>query len=508
MRSGGVSRGHSTSERRGLSDRREEGPNHSTQGNTLNDSTDVEQQQGTSYQMDLFGPTKEVRRRGRRDDGIVLEPRPEQQASAALERSRALAYALMERVCDPANLNKAYKRVTANKGAPGIDGMRTSELRAWLKEHKEELVSELLSGTYEPDPVRGVEIPKPGGGVRQLGIPTVRDRFVQQAIHQVLESILDPTFSERSYGFRPGRSAEDALTKAQADISEGYYVAVDIDVSKFFDRVSHDRLMARLARYVGDKHLLRIVRRFLEAGIMQDGVCARRHKGTPQGGPLSPLLANLVLDELDKELEQRGHRFCRYADDVQVYVGSRAAGERVMASITRFLEERLRLKVNREKSMIATGTKRTFLGFRLLSSKMLGIASKRLRRAKARIRQITRRNRGVSLERMIRELNSFLGGWLHYYQLAAMKKHLRTLDGRIRWRLRCVRLKQCEREFSIAKFLQRRGLVEWRAWEVAASDLGWWPMAGLPGARQAMPNAWFDQQGLINLVDRYTTLTR
>lgn len=468
----------------------------------------MEQQEGTSYQMDLFGPTKEVRPRGRRDDGIVLESRAEQQASAALERSRALAYALVERVCDPSNLNKAYKRVTANKGAPGIDGMRTSELRAWLKEHKEELVSELLSGTYEPDPVRGVEIPKPGGGVRQLGIPTVRDRLVQQAIHQVLEPILDPTFSERSYGFRPGRRAEDALKQAQADISEGYYVAVDIDVSKFFDRVNHDRLMARLARYVGDKHLLRIVRRFLEAGIMRGGVCARRHKGTPQGGPLSPLLANLVLDELDKELEQRGHRFCRYADDVQVYVGSRAAGERVMASISRFLEERLRLKVNREKSMVATAHERTFLGFRLLSGKMLGIAPKRLRRAKARIRQITRRNRGISLERMIRELNSFLGGWLNYFQLAAMKGHLQRLDEWIRRRLRCVRIKQCKRSYGIAKFLQRHGLPEWRAWLLALSSKGWYRMAGTPQAVEAMPIAWFKEQGLINLVDRYTTLTR
>lgn len=414
----------------------------------------------------------------------------------------------MERVCDPSNLNKAYKRVKSNKGAPGIDGMRTSELRAWLKEHKEELVRSLLNGTYEPDLVRGKEISKLGGGVRQLGIPTVRDRFVQQAIHQVLESILDPTFSERSYGFRPGRRAADALAQAQADISEGYYVAVDIDVSKFFDRVHHDRLMARLARYVGDKHLLRIVRRFLEAGMMQEGVCVRRHKGTPQGGPLSPLLANLVLDELDKELEQRGHRFCRYADDVQIYVGSRAAGERVMASITRFLEDRLRLKVNREKSMVATGTKRTFLGFRLLSGTMLGIAPKRLRRAKARIRQITRRNRGVSLERMIGELNSFLGGWLNYFQLAAMKGHLQRLDEWIRRRLRCVRIKQCKRSYGIAKFLQRHGLPEWRAWLLALSSKGWYRMAGTPQAAEAMPVAWFKEQGLINLVDCYTTLTR
>ena len=470
--------------------------------------------------MDLFGPTGKVRHRGRRDDGIGPEPRAEQQASAASEKrrngdgtspeiaKRPLAYALMERVCDPTNLNKAFKRVKANKGAPGIDGMSTSDLRAWLHEHKGELVDSLLDGSYEPDPVRGVEIPKPGGGVRQLGIPTVRDRMVQQAIHQVLEPILDLTFSERSYGFRPGRRAENALKQAQADISEGHYVAVDIDVSKFFDRVNHDRLMARLARYVGDKHLLRIVRRFLEAGIMQRGVCARRHKGTPQGGPLSPLLANLVLDELDKELEQRGHRFCRYADDVQVYVGSRAAGERVMASVTRFLEDRLRLKVNREKSKVATGHERTFLGFRLLSGKMLGIAPKRLQRAKARIRQITRRNRGISLERMIRELNSFLGGWLNYFRLAAMKGHLQRLDEWIRRKLRCVRLKQCKRTYSIAKFLQRNGVPEWRAWLLAVSSKGWWRMAGSPPANEAMSRAWFEEQGLINIVDRYTTLNR
>lgn len=274
---------------------------------------------------------------------------------------------LMEQVCQRANLNQAYKRVKDNKGAPGVDGMTVDDLREWLSTHKDELIASLLDGTYKPQPVKGVRIPKSGGGIRQLGIPTVRDRLVQQAFLQVLTPILDPLFSKSSFGFRPGRGAHDALRQAQQYVEDGRTVVVDMDLEKFFDRVNHDILMARLARHVKDKRLLRITRAFLNSGMMQDGVCMARDEGTPQGGPLSPLLANLLLDDLDKELERRGHCFCRYADDCNIYVGSTKSGERVMESMTRFLEKRLKLRVNKEKSAVDYVSNRKFLGYRLLN---------------------------------------------------------------------------------------------------------------------------------------------
>jgi RNA-directed DNA polymerase len=412
----------------------------------------------------------------------------------------------MERICAPENLNRAYKRVKSNRGSPGIDGMTVAELAPWLKAHGEELVASLLDGSYKPEPVRGVEIPKPGGGVRQLGIPTVKDRFVQQAILQVLDPLLDPTFSESSYGFRPGRSAHQALRKASEYVAEGRLIVVDMDLEKFFDRVNHDVLMERLARRIADKRLLRIVRRMLEAGIMKDGVVIERYEGTPQGGPLSPLLANLLLDELDKELERRGHRFCRYADDCNIYVKSKAAGERVMASVTRFLEKRLRLRVNRTKSAVAYVEERKFLGYRLLAGGKLSIAPESLERAKGRIREITRRNRGVSLGRMISELNSFLTGWVTYFRLASAKGHLTRLDEWIRRKLRCVRLKQRKRAKPIADFLRELGVPEWRAWILALSGKGWWRMAGSPPAAEAMTLQWFKEQGLVSLTERYLAL--
>jgi len=412
----------------------------------------------------------------------------------------------MEEVIEPRNLNRAYQRVKANKGAPGVDRMTVDDLGDWLAEHREELVGSLLEGSYQPVPVRGVEIPKPGGGVRQLGIPTVVDRLVQQGILQVLEPLLDPTFSESSYGFRPGRNAHQALRQAQEYVAEGREIVVDLDLEKFFDRVNHDILMSRLARRVADKRLLRIVRRFLEAGMMQNGVCIERHQGTPQGGPLSPLLSNLLLDDLDKELERRGHRFCRYADDCNIYVRSQAAGERVKASVTAFLERKLRLRVNREKSGVAPVWERKFLGYRLLPGGRLGLAPESLKRAKARIRQITRRNRGISLEGMVHELNSFLTGWVTYFRYAECGSHLRSLDQWTRRKLRCVRLKQRKRAKPIADFLQGLGVPEWRAWLLAGSGKGWWRMAGSPQAAEAMSLAWFREQGLVTLTARYAQL--
>jgi RNA-directed DNA polymerase len=412
----------------------------------------------------------------------------------------------MERICEETNLNRAYKRVKGNRGSPGVDGMTVGELGTWLEAHKEELAASLLDGSYEPQVVRGVNIPKPGGGVRQLGIPTVVDRLVQQAILQVLDPMLDPTFSESSYGFRPGRSAHQALRKASEYVAEGYAVVVDMDLEKFFDRVNHDVLMGRLARRIKDKRLLRIIRRYLEAGIMRQGVVIRRYEGTPQGGPVSPILANLLLDEVDKELERRGHRFCRYADDLNVYVRSEAAGERVMASVTRFVEKRLRLRVNRTKSAVAQVSERKFLGYRLLSDGRLAIAPASLERAKGRIREITRRNRGISLEQMISELNSFLTGWVTYFRYASAKGHLRRLDEWIRRRLRCMRLKQRKRGRSVTTFLVSLGVPHWQARKLSGSGCGWWRMAACPQANEAMSIQWFKEQNLASLTERYLTL--
>ena len=467
----------------------------------------AERQQGRPYQRLLFPELEEgLRHDGPGEGGTGPGTLAEQQTPTALDPARALTERLMEEVCQRDNLNQAYRRVKANKGVPGVDGMTIDELPTWFAAHEQELLAALRNGTYEPQPLRGVQIPKPGGGVRQLGIPTVIDRFVQQALLQVLEPLLDPTFSASSYGYRPGRGAHDALAQAQTYVAEGRTIVVDIDLEKFFDRINHDILMARLARRTTDKRLLRIVRRFLEAGLMQDGVCVRRYEGTAQGGPLSPLLANLLRDDLDKELEQRGHRFCRYADDCNIYVQSQAAGERVLTSVTRFLEDVLRLRVNREKSAVARTEERKFLGHRLLRGGTLGIAPKSLERAKARIREITGRSRGIGLDRMIRELNSFLTGWVTYYRHAACKGHLTTLDGWIRRKLRCVRLKQCKGTKTIADFLRRLGVPNRTAWCTALSGKGWWRLAGSPGVTSALTDQWFTSLGLVNLVQRYVLL--
>lgn len=468
----------------------------------------VERQPITGDQLYLFEELAPVRPGADGEGGTRAAACGESQASTVLDQQRALTTNLTEEVCNRENLNRAYKRVKANKGSAGVDGMTVHDLKSWLAEHKESLIASLLDGSYQPQLVRGVEIPKPGGGVRQLGIPTVVDRLVQQAILQVLEPLLDPTFSESSYGFRPGRSAHQALHKGKEYVAEGRGIVVDVDLEKFFDRVNHDILMSRLARRVADKRLLRIVRRFLQAGMMNDGVCIERHEGTPQGGPLSPLLANLLLDDLDKELERRGHRFCRYADDCNIYVQSKAAGERVMQSVVTFVEKRLRLRVNRDKSAVAHVSERKFLGHRLLAGGRMGIAPKSLERAKDQIRQITRRNRGVSLREMIGELNSFLAGWVTYFRYAECRSHLEPLDRWVRRKLRCVRLKQRKRCKSIADFLQELGVPEWRAWRLAGSGKGWWRMAGTPQASEAMPLAWFQSQGLLSLTERYTALQR
>lgn len=469
----------------------------------------VKRQQGEGYRQLLLFESDRAntsRHDAGGDGGTEPAAVEERQASTAMLPARALTQSLMEEVTSRENLNRAYRKVRANKGAAGIDGVTVDDLPAWIAEHKQELIDSLLDGSYQPQAVRGVQIPKPGGGKRQLGIPTVVDRLVQQAILQVLEGRLDPTFSDSSYGFRPGKSAHQALEQASRYVAEGRRIVVDMDLEKFFDRVNHDILMSRLARRVGDKRLLRIIRRFLEAGLMQDGVCVTRHEGTPQGGPLSPLLANLLLDDLDRELTERGHAFCRYADDCNIYVRSQAAGERVLASITQFLEGKLRLRVNRDKSAVAVVSERKFLGYRLLTDGRRTIAPQSLQRAKDRIRQITRRNRGVSFERMIRELNSFTTGWVTYFRLATGTSPFVALDGWIRRKLRCVRLKQRKRAKSIAAFLQSLGVSWNQSWTTAACGKGWWRMSGTPSAHHGMSNHWFKTQGYHSLATRYLSL--
>jgi len=430
-----------------------------------------------------------------------------QQTFTAVDPQRALTDRLMEQVCDPKNLVRAYRRVRSNKGKPGVDGMTVHELADWLRNNHEALTASLLDGTYRPQPVRGVQIPKPGGGQRQLGIPVAVDRLVQQAILQVLNPIFDPTFSNSSYGFRPGRNPHMALEQARKYVAqEGREIVVDLDLEKFFDRVNHDILMSRVARRIGDKRLLRIIRRFLQAGMMQDGVCVARDEGTPQGGPLSPLLSNLLLDDLDRELERRGNCFCRYADDCNIYVQSLAAGQRVMESVVRFLEKKLRLRVNREKSAVAPVGERKFLGHRLLLNGKLGIAPKSVQRAKEKIRQITRRNRGVSLARVIVELNLFLVGWLVYYRFAACRAELQRLDEWIRRKLRCYRLKQRKRGSSVSGFLRRLGVSALQASRLASSGKGPWRLARTRQMNSAMSVEWFSQQELVSLVVNYDSL--
>jgi RNA-directed DNA polymerase len=429
----------------------------------------------------------------------LSDVREEQQVSEVVNESEALTKCLMEKVCNRANLNRAYKRVFRNKGAGGVDGMTVNELLAHCREHKEELIRTLLGGSYKPQKVRGVEIPKPAGGKRQLGIPTVVDRLVQQAIVQVLEPILDPTFSESSYGFRPSRNAHQALTKAQKYVQEGREIVVDIDLEKFFDRVNHDILMSRLAKRIADKRLLKIIRRFLAAGIMQQGVHIERREGMPQGGNLSPLLSNFLLDELDKELEKRGHKFCRYADDCNIYVCSQKAGERVMASIKKFLCERLRLKLNENKSCVAEAKECKFLGYKLLNDGKLIIAQESLQRLKDKVRKLTKRNRGVELAKIIKQLNEQLTGWIGYFKLTEYRGQLISLDGWIRRKLRCYRLKQRKRNWSIATFLILLGAKPNVAWRTAKSGKGWWRLSRTPALHAALSNAWFEELGLVNL---------
>jgi len=430
----------------------------------------------------------------------------EQQISEVVGGNEVLTEKLMEKICERTNLNRAYKQVRKNKGAPGIDGMTVDEMGKWIKKHKETFMELLLTGTYKPQEVKKVEIPKPDGGKRQLGIPTVIDRLVQQAIAQVLDSILDKEFSEFSYGFRTGRNAHQALRQARKYVKEDYDIVVDIDIEKFFDRVNHDILMSKLEKRIKDKRLLRIIRRFLESGMMSQGVVISREEGMPQGGNLSPLLSNLMLDELDKELTKRGHKFCRYADDCNIYVRSQKAGERVMVSVRKFLEKRLRLKINENKSKVAKAYECKFLGYNVLNDGRLVIAKESIKRFKEKVARLTKSTRGRSLEVVIKELNSLMQGWVGYYQLTEYSGQPKALDGWIRRRLRRYILKQKKRNWTIAKYLIKLGVEAHSAWNTAKSSKGWWRLAKSPALHQALNNAWFDDANLLSLFNRWEML--
>jgi len=416
----------------------------------------------------------------------------------------AIVERLIEEVCERGNCEQALKRVQSNKGSAGVDGMTVQQLPAYLKKHWPRIREQLLAGTYKPQPVLRVEIAKPDGGMRKLGIPTVVDRFIQQAVLQVLQQRWDPTFSDHSYGFRPGRSAHQAVTKAQEYIAEGNGVVVDIDLEKFFDRVHHDRLMAALVKRIVDKRMLKLIRAFLNAGVMENGLVSPVDEGTPQGGPLSPLLSNIVLDELDRELERRGHRFVRYADDCNIYVGSQRAGERVMESITHFISKKLKLKVNSDKSAVARPGQRKFLGFSFTWGRSIRrrLAPKAIQRFKQRVRELTRRTRGVKIETMVEQLALYLRGWRNYFGYCQTPSVLDGLDQWYRRRLRSVIWKQWKRGSVRFAELRRRGVGRDLAAQTAGSAHGPWRLADSPALHIALPISFFDSLGLPRLVTR------
>lgn len=418
---------------------------------------------------------------------------------------------LMELILSRENMQAAYKRVVSNRGAAGVDGMPVDQLGAYLKSQWPCIREQLLGGEYRPQAVRKVEIPKPSGqGMRTLGIPTVLDRLIQQAMHQQLMPLFDPCFSAASYGFRPGRSAQQAIQAARRHVAEGYRWVVDLDLEKFFDRVNHDILMSRIARIVKDKQVLRLIRRYLQAGLLEGGIVSPRQEGTPQGGPLSPLLSNILLDELDKELERRGHRFCRYADDCNIYLQTKRSAQRVMDSVSRFLAERLKLKVNRSKSAVDRPWNRSYLGYSMTFHKAprLKVAPASVKRHKDKLKGILRRGRGKRLATVIGELKPVIRGWLNYYRYAAVKGIFEELDQWLRRKLRCILWRQWKRPWTRAKRLMQRGLAKAHALRSAYNGRGPWWNAGASHMHLAFPASYFSKAGLVGYMNQFHCFQR
>ncbi len=415
---------------------------------------------------------------------------------------------LMEQVVCRENVLAAWARVKRNRGAAGVDGMSVNELMPYCREHWSRIREQLLKGHYRPQPVRRVVIPKPAGGERVLGVPTVLDRLIQQALLQILEPLFDPDFSGNSHGFRRGRSAHDALVSARSHVRAGHRWVVDVDLESFFDRVNHDVLMTRVARRIKDKRVLRLIRRFLQAGLCEGGVVSAREEGTPQGGPLSPLLSNILLDEWDKELERRGHRFVRYADDCNIYVQSEAAGKRVMASVKRFLEQRLRLRINESKSQVARPWNVKFLGYSMTMHRKAKLkpAPESVRRFKVKLRAHFRRGRGQSLSRVIKDLSPVLRGWINYFRLSEVKRIFVNLDQWLRRRLRVIIWRQAKRAQTRVRMLRRRGIDETRAKASCSNGHGPWWNAGASHMNQAFPVHYFHAVGLVSLATIHSTV--
>ncbi|CAN7256637.1 group II intron reverse transcriptase/maturase [Paraburkholderia hospita] len=430
--------------------------------------------------------------------------------TAATGQTKVEEPSLMDAVVERSNLWAAYRRVVSNRGAPGVDGLPVDQFADWLKMHWPSVKAALLEGRYMPEVIRAVDIPKPAGGVRTLGIPTVLDRLIQQALHQVLQPIFEPGFSESSYGFRPERSAQQAVLRAQQYVQEGRRWVVDIDLEKFFDRVNHDILMSRIARQVKDDRVLKLIRRYLEAGLMREGMAQQRREGTPQGGPLSPLLSNILLTDWDRELERRGHAFCRYADDCNIYVRSKAAGERLLIGMTAFLAKRLKLKVNEAKSACDRPWKRKFLGYSMTVHRQtrLRIAPDSLKRLTGRVKTLLRKGRGRSLSHTIETLNPVLRGWINYFRFTQSKRVLEELDGWIRRRLRCLLWRQAKHRQGRTTMLRRQGLPEDRAWRSAHNGQGPWWNAGASHMGTAFPKRFFDRHGLVSMLDTQQRLQR